>query len=127
MNSEYLSSLEEFEQDASDNDECSTNKVILKVNDSFNDWISVQTVVDLYAKHTEDSREPLAELPEISNSEYHKTKGRPPKRLKSSIEESKNKFVGNIQRTCRYCLVKGHNIRSCANYKAEMVGNKENI
>ncbi|CAG8729847.1 20762_t:CDS:2, partial [Rhizophagus irregularis] len=38
MNSEYLSSLEEFEQDASDNDECSTNK------------ISVQTVVDLYAK-----------------------------------------------------------------------------
>jgi hypothetical protein len=50
MNSEYLSSLEEFEQDASDNDECSTNKVILKVNDSFNDWISVQTVVDLYAK-----------------------------------------------------------------------------
>ncbi|PKK66299.1 hypothetical protein RhiirC2_714941 [Rhizophagus irregularis] len=50
MNSEYLSSLEEFEQDASDNDECSTNKVILKVNNSFNDWISVQTVVDLYAK-----------------------------------------------------------------------------
>ncbi|CAB4391164.1 unnamed protein product [Rhizophagus irregularis] len=50
MNSKYLSSLEEFEQDASDNDECSTNKVILKVNDSFNDWISVQTVVDLYAK-----------------------------------------------------------------------------
>ncbi|PKB97661.1 hypothetical protein RhiirA5_506516 [Rhizophagus irregularis] len=38
MNSEYLSSLEEFKQDASDNDECSTNK------------ISVQTVVDLYAK-----------------------------------------------------------------------------
>ncbi|PKK41831.1 hypothetical protein RhiirC2_804681 [Rhizophagus irregularis] len=26
MNSKYLSSLEEFEQDASDNDECSTNK-----------------------------------------------------------------------------------------------------
>ncbi|CAB4488723.1 unnamed protein product [Rhizophagus irregularis] len=50
MNSEYLFSLEEFEQDASDNDECNTNKVILKVNDSFNDWISVQTVVDLYAK-----------------------------------------------------------------------------
>ena len=47
MNSEHLSSLEEFEQDASDNDEYSTSKVILKVNDSF---ISVQKVVDLYAK-----------------------------------------------------------------------------
>jgi hypothetical protein len=76
---------------------------------------------------TEDSREPLAKLPEISNSEYHKTKGRPPKRLKSSIEESKNTSVGNIQRTCRYCLVKSHNIRSCAKYKADMVRNKENI
>src|SRR4051812_37355556 len=50
MNSEHLSCLEEFEQDINNNDECSTNKVILKVNDSFNDWISVQMDVDLYAK-----------------------------------------------------------------------------
>ncbi|CAB5123926.1 unnamed protein product [Rhizophagus irregularis] len=77
---------------------------------------------------TENSREPLAELPEISNPKYLKTKGHPFKRLKSSIEESKNTSVGNIQRTCRYCLVtKGHNIQSCAKYKADMVRNKENI
>jgi hypothetical protein len=51
MNSEHLFSLEEFEQDTNDNDKCSTNKVILKVNDSFNNyWISVQMDVDLYAK-----------------------------------------------------------------------------
>ncbi|PKK69271.1 hypothetical protein RhiirC2_712788 [Rhizophagus irregularis] len=45
---------------------------------------------------TENSREPLAELPEISNPEYHKTKGHPLKHLKSSIKESKNTSVGNI-------------------------------
>ena len=63
---------------------------------------------DSQRSFTEDSREPLVKFPEISNPEYHKTKGHPPKCLKSSIEKSKNTSVGNIQRTCRYCLVKGH-------------------
>ncbi|CAB5211465.1 unnamed protein product [Rhizophagus irregularis] len=80
---------------------------------------------DLQRSFTENSREPLAELPEISNPKYHKNKRS--KHLKSSIEESKNTSVENIQRTCRYCFVKGHNIRSCAKYKADMVENKENI
>ncbi|PKY13633.1 hypothetical protein RhiirB3_496339 [Rhizophagus irregularis] len=90
--------------------------------------ISGTLLQDPQRSFTENSREPLAELPEISNPKYLKTKGHPSKRLKSSIEESKNTSVGNIQRTCRYCLVtKGHNIQSCAKYKADMVRNKENI
>ncbi|CAG8617172.1 34345_t:CDS:2, partial [Gigaspora margarita] len=39
----------------------------------------------------------------FSNSEYHKPKGRPPKRLKSSIEEEATKPTCE-QRTCTYCL-----------------------
>ncbi|CAG8771923.1 27383_t:CDS:2 [Gigaspora margarita] len=51
-------------------------------------------------------------------------RGRPPKRLKLSIEEEATKPT-HKQRTCSYCLNKRHDIRRCTQYKADMV-NKEN-
>jgi len=57
-------------------------------------------------------------LTEVSNPEYHKPKGRPPKRFKSSTEINTNQS-SVIQRTCSYCLGKGHNIRSCPKHKAD--------
>ena len=68
----------------------------------------------------------MAVLPEVLNSEYHKPKGWPPKRLKSFIEESKTSISDIIQRTCGYCSVKDHNIRSYSKYKADLNANKEN-
>ncbi|CAG8826433.1 34347_t:CDS:1, partial [Racocetra persica] len=65
---------------------------------------------------------------EVSNPEYHKPRGHPPKRLKSYIEEDKEnakQHSNREQRTCSYCLGKGHNIRGCAQHKADIV-NKEN-
>uniref|UniRef100_A0A1D1YBG6 Putative zinc finger protein 012R n=1 Tax=Anthurium amnicola TaxID=1678845 RepID=A0A1D1YBG6_9ARAE len=73
---------------------------------------------------TQEVRRPLVPLLNVSNPEYHRPKGRPPKRLKSSIEESKNLDV--VQRTCGYCSAKGHNIRSCSKYKATLNIDKEN-
>ncbi|CAG8533113.1 2188_t:CDS:2 [Cetraspora pellucida] len=81
-----------------------------------------------------NNRQPLTNLDssctinEISNPEYHKPRGRPPKRLKSSNEENKEnakQHSNHEQRTCSYCSVKGHNIRGCAQYKADIV-DKEN-
>ena len=60
----------------------------------------------------------------ISNPEYHKPKGRPPKRYKSSVEEKNVQHISSFK-TCSYCLEKGHNIRGCKQYKADSV-DKEN-
>jgi hypothetical protein len=71
---------------------------------------------------TNTERQPLDNLLEISNPEYHKAKGRPPKRYKSSVETN-NKHISKsdevILKTCSYCLGKGHNIRGCAKFKAD--------
>ncbi|CAG8691445.1 20020_t:CDS:10 [Gigaspora margarita] len=51
---------------------------------------------------------------EVSNPEYHKPRGHPPKRLKSYIEKDKEnakQHSNREQRTCSYCSGKGHNIR----------------
>ncbi|CAB5373968.1 hypothetical protein RhiirA1_479392 [Rhizophagus irregularis] len=53
----------------------------------------------------------------ISNPEYHRLKGKPPKRYKSSIEENSTKNA--LSKKCSYCLDKRHNIRSCEKYKAD--------
>jgi hypothetical protein len=58
-------------------------------------------------------------IPEISNPEYHKPKGRPPKRYKAPTENNQN--IPSSSRTCSCCQEKGHNIRSCAKNKAERV------
>ncbi|RIB12625.1 hypothetical protein C2G38_2041674 [Gigaspora rosea] len=63
-------------------------------------------------------------ITEVSNPEYHKPRGRPPKRLKSYIEEDKEiakQHSNREQRTCSYCSGKGHNIQ----HKAD-IANKEN-
>ncbi|RIB05008.1 hypothetical protein C2G38_2047957 [Gigaspora rosea] len=60
-------------------------------------------------------------LPEISNPEYHKPRGRPPKRLKSAIEEDNNKHKLSSSKTCGYCQEKEHNVRGCAKQKADSV------
>ncbi|RIB19409.1 hypothetical protein C2G38_2181881 [Gigaspora rosea] len=73
-------------------------------------------------------------LHEVSNPEYHKPRGHPPKRLKSSIEISTDKYTESIVnsqdtvnlKTCGYCKEKGYNIRSCKQYKETQISDKEN-
>ncbi|CAB4425288.1 unnamed protein product [Rhizophagus irregularis] len=65
-------------------------------------------------------------IPKISNSEYHKPKGRPPKRYKSSTEENNNQHISSSSKTCSYCLEKGHNIRGCRQHKADLVDKENN-
>ncbi|POG58472.1 hypothetical protein GLOIN_2v1790341 [Rhizophagus irregularis DAOM 181602=DAOM 197198] len=51
-------------------------------------------------------KQPLSDLnsiSEIANPEYHRTKGRPPKRYKSSVETSTSKSTTSVK-TCSYCL-----------------------
>ncbi|CAG8674428.1 16889_t:CDS:2, partial [Cetraspora pellucida] len=62
-------------------------------------------------------------LIEVSNPKYHKPKGYSPKQLRSFIEENKKSNKQHIiyeQRTYSYCLVKGHNIHGCAQYKKNL-------
>ncbi|CAG8589206.1 hypothetical protein GLOIN_2v1477866 [Rhizophagus irregularis DAOM 181602=DAOM 197198] len=71
-------------------------------------------------------QQPLDNL-QISNPEYHKAKGRPTKRYKSSVEDNQNisssavaKSNEGFLKTCSYCLGRGHNIRGCASkHKAD--------
>ena len=76
----------------------------------------------LQESSTNTKQQPLDNFPEISNPEYHKAKGRPPKCYKSSVE-CNNKQISKSDevtlKTCSYCLGKGHNIRSCTKYKAD--------
>ncbi|CAG8655425.1 35884_t:CDS:2, partial [Gigaspora margarita] len=55
-------------------------------------------------------------LTEVSNPEYHKSRGHPPKRLKLSIEKEAAKPT-HEQRICSYCLNKEHNIHGCTHTK----------
>ena len=72
---------------------------------------------------TQITQQPLNDI-EVSNPEYHKPRGRPPKRLKSSVEEH-NEHYTSSSKTCSYCSGKGHNIRGCSKYKSDLA-NKEN-
>uniref|UniRef100_U9SZN7 Uncharacterized protein n=1 Tax=Rhizophagus irregularis (strain DAOM 181602 / DAOM 197198 / MUCL 43194) TaxID=747089 RepID=U9SZN7_RHIID len=82
----------------------------------------IEETQDLSMETQSNSRIPLANLDtnnnyNISNPEYHRPKGRPPKRYKSSIEENSTK--NTLSKKCSYCLDKRHNIRSCAKYKVD--------
>ena len=75
-------------------------------------------------------RQPLTNLPEISNPEYHKPKGWSSKRYKLAVENNhvisdKSNDI-SVQKTCSYCFEKGHNIRECSKYKSDSSVNKEN-
>ena len=80
----------------------------------------------LQESFTNTEQQPLDNFLKISNPEYHKAKGRPPKRYKSSVE-CNNKHTSKSDevafKTCSYCSGKGHNIRSCAKYKADKENN----
>ncbi|GET50254.1 protein FAR1-RELATED SEQUENCE 5-like [Rhizophagus irregularis DAOM 181602=DAOM 197198] len=65
-------------------------------------------------------------IPKISNSEYHKPKGHPLKRYKSSTEENNNQHISSSSKTCSYCLEKRHNIRGCRQHKADLVDKENN-
>ncbi|CAG8554375.1 33160_t:CDS:1, partial [Racocetra persica] len=89
---------------------------------------SISNLVPASSTITQGIRQPLSNLIEVSNPEYHKPRGRPSKRLKSAVEEdstSVNKSENTVLKMCGYCFGKGHNIRSCKKYKFDM-GNKEN-
>ena len=82
---------------------------------------------DTQETSTQDDRQPLTILPEVTNPEYHKPKGRPPKRYKSAIEDNHvTSGKSDVQKTCSYCSEKGHNIRGCLKHKADSSANKEN-
>ncbi|CAG8619199.1 3322_t:CDS:1 [Cetraspora pellucida] len=66
------------------------------------------------------------ESPNISNPEYHKPKGRPPKRFKSSTEENNVQHIFSSSKTCSYYFEKGHNIRGCNQYKSDLADKKNN-
>ncbi|PKB95688.1 hypothetical protein RhiirA5_402692 [Rhizophagus irregularis] len=91
---------------------------------------STESLQDSQGSSIQDNLQPLSVLPDISNPEYHKPKGRPPKRYKSTVEN--NRITSGkpddvtVQKTCSYCSGKGHNIRGCPKYKAESSANKEN-
>ncbi|RIB25194.1 hypothetical protein C2G38_2277993 [Gigaspora rosea] len=64
-------------------------------------------------------------LLDISNPEYHKPRGRPPKCLKSSTEENNTPSTSSSSKTCSYCQEKEHNIRGCKKQKIDST-DKEN-
>jgi len=77
--------------------------------------------------HGESSSIAIAScVPKISNPEYHKPKGRPPKRYKSSIEENNVQNISSSSKTCSYCLEKGHNIRGCKQQKTDSCDKENN-
>ncbi|CAB4489676.1 unnamed protein product [Rhizophagus irregularis] len=91
---------------------------------------STESLQDSQGSSIQDNLQPLSVLPDISNPEYHKPKGRPPKRYKSTVENncitSGKPDDVTVQKTCSYCSGKGHNIHGCPKYKAESSANKEN-
>ncbi|PKB95670.1 hypothetical protein RhiirA5_436280 [Rhizophagus irregularis] len=63
----------------------------------------------------QDNQQPLLILPEVSNPEYHRPKGRSPhKRYKSVVKNDRvilsKSNETTAQKTCSYCSGKGYNI-----------------
>ncbi|RGB40114.1 hypothetical protein C1646_753698 [Rhizophagus diaphanus] len=109
----------------------STGLSIESVNNiSFSGIEGTESLQDSQGSFIQDDCQPLSVLPKVSNSEYHKPKGRPLKRYKSAVEDNRitSSKLGDVtvQKICRYCNGKGHNIRGCLKYKADSVNNKEN-
>ena len=92
-----------------------------------NNFAGIDLSQDSQGTATQDDRQPLTILPEVSNPEYHIPKGRPPKRYKSAVENIRvMSGKSDVQKTCSYCSRKGHNIRGCLKHKADSSANKEN-
>ncbi|RIB05608.1 hypothetical protein C2G38_2047467 [Gigaspora rosea] len=73
----------------------------------------------------QNSLDNISNLSEITNPEYHKPRGHPPKRLKSSTEENNNLCtLLSSSKTCSYCQEKGHNIRGCKKQKIDKENNE---
>ena len=82
--------------------------------------------VDLKLGHMSELLRHLTASDFSLTPEYHRPKGRPPKRYKSSIEENANKHNSSSSKKCSYCLDTGHNIRGCAKYKADKENTEAN-
>ncbi|GBC43719.2 hypothetical protein GLOIN_2v1475381 [Rhizophagus irregularis DAOM 181602=DAOM 197198] len=85
--------------------------------------LNIEEVQEGLSSKDSCQRQPLVvidnnRIPEISNPEYHKPKGRPPKRYKAVTEMANKQNITSSSKTCSHCLEKGHNIRSCAKHKA---------
>ena len=92
-----------------------------------NNFSGTELSHDSQGTSTQDDCQPLTILPEVSNPEYHKPKGRPPKRYKSAVEDNHiTSGKSDVQKTCSYCSKKGHNIRRYLKHKADLSANKEN-
>ncbi|CAB4382805.1 unnamed protein product [Rhizophagus irregularis] len=69
---------------------------------------------DSQGSFIQNYHQPLSILLEISNPEYHKLKGRPPKQYRSVVENnhitSGKSNDATVQKTCSYCSRKRHNI-----------------
>jgi hypothetical protein len=75
----------------------------------FNDEIQGPSSITTMNTLNNCQRQPLIEvevynIPKISNPEYHKPKGRPPKRYKLSTEENNNQHIPLSSKTCSYCF-----------------------
>ncbi|RIB21290.1 hypothetical protein C2G38_2034498 [Gigaspora rosea] len=102
---------------------CSTGLNIEEVHYSTSQSSEIQESSSIVADSERQvlSNNTSCNFSEISNPEYHKPKGRPPKRLKSAIKEDNNKHKPSSSKTCGYCQEKGHNVRRCAKQKADSV------
>ncbi|GBC02623.1 hypothetical protein RclHR1_04710011 [Rhizophagus clarus] len=103
--------------------------IIMQFNIKYrcNTGFGLEETCDLSSETRSISQIPLTNLDtntnyNISNPEYHRPKGKPPKRYKSSIEENTSKHSTSSKK-CGYCSDKGHNIQGCAKYKADKENN----
>ncbi|CAB5317904.1 unnamed protein product [Rhizophagus irregularis] len=76
---------------------------------------STEPLQESQGSSIQDNQQPLLILPEVSNPEYHRPKGRPPhKRYKSVVKNDRvilsKSNETTAQKTCSYCSGKGYNI-----------------
>ncbi|CAB5113675.1 unnamed protein product [Rhizophagus irregularis] len=76
---------------------------------------STEPLQESQGSSIQDNQQPLLILPEVSNPEYHRPKGRSPhKRYKSVVKNDRvilsKSNETTAQKTCSYCSGKGYNI-----------------
>ncbi|CAB4410505.1 unnamed protein product [Rhizophagus irregularis] len=77
---------------------------------------STEPLQESQGSSIQDNHQPLLILPEVSNPEYHRPKGRLPHKRYKSVVENDRVISGKsnettVQKTCSYCSGKGHNIQ----------------
>ena len=86
----------------------------IKNTNNFISFSDIGSLQESQGSSVQDNHQPLSILPEISNPEYHKPKGQPPKRYKSTVENNRvtsgKSDDATVQKTCSYCSKKDHNI-----------------